>query len=320
MRTFLVAFLMALGISAVTTPLVLHLARRWGLLDSPDGVRKIHTTPMPRLGGIAIAAGFLMPIIALLFYSNFFSLELRDHMQRVVSFGLGVVGVLALGIYDDIKGCTAWTKLAGQGAVGILIWQAGLRLETISLAGQTIDIGLWSLPLTMLWVAGFVNAMNLIDGLDGLAAGVAFFAALSLFITAMIDSNLMLGLFAAAIGGSVLGFLFYNFSPALIFMGDSGSMTIGFIFAAAGLWGAGKRATVLAVGLPILALGLPMLDTTLAFVRRALRGKSPFHSDRQHIHHRLLDAGLSQRQAVLTLYLVCSLLTGFVVLLRVWAR
>jgi len=311
---------MALGISAVTTPVVLHFARRWRLLDQPDGMRKIHTDPMPRLGGVAIAAGFLAPILALLLYTNFFAIELREHVHRVLFFSLGVLGVLALGIYDDIKGCSAWSKLAGQGAVGVLIWQAGLRLETFTLFGQAVDIGAWSLPLTMLWVAGFVNAMNLIDGLDGLAAGVAFFAALSLFLTAIIDNNLMLGLFAAALGGSVLGFLFYNFSPALIFMGDSGSMTIGFIFATAGLWSAGRRATLLAVGLPILALGLPMLDTTLAFMRRALSGRSPFHSDRQHIHHRLLDAGLSQRQAVLTLYLVCSVLTGMVVLVRMWAR
>ena len=320
MRTFLVAFLMALGISAMTTPVVLHLARRLRLLDAPDGERKIHTTPVPRLGGIAIAAGFLMPIVALLFFGNFFSLELREQLPRLIAFGLGAACILALGVYDDVRGCGAWTKLAGQSAVGFMIWQAGLRLESFTLLGQSLDLGLWSLPLTVLWVAGFVNAMNLIDGLDGLAAGVAFFAALSLFFTAMLDGNLMLALFAAALGGSVLGFLFYNFSPALIFMGDSGSMTIGFIFAAAALWSAGKRATLLAVGLPILALGLPMVDTALAFVRRAAKGRSPFHSDRLHIHHRLLDAGLSHRQAVLTLYLVCSLLTGVVIAIRMWAH
>lgn len=320
MRTFLVAFLMALGVSAMTTPAVLHVARRMRLFDAPDGARKVHTTPVPRLGGIAIAAGFAMPIVALLFFSNFFSLELREQLPRLFSFGLGTACILALGVYDDVHGCGAWTKLAGQTAVGCMVWQAGLRLESITLLGHTLELGLWSLPLTMLWVAGFVNAMNLIDGLDGLAAGVAFFAALSLFVTAMLDGNLMLGLFAAALGGSVLGFLFYNFSPALIFMGDSGSMTIGFIFAAAALWSAGKRATLLAVGLPILALGLPMADTALAFVRRAAKGRSPFHSDRMHIHHRLLDAGLSHRQAVLTLYLVCSVLTGVVVAIRMWVR
>ena len=151
------------------------------------------------------------------------------------------------------------------------------------------------------------------------AAGVGFFAAVSLFTNAWLDGNPLLVLFASAIAGSLLGFLFYNFSPALIFMGDSGSMIIGYVFATAALWSASKRSTALALFLPALALGLPLADTILAFVRRAIVGKSPFQSDRMHIHHRLIDAGLSHRQAVLVLYLVCSLLTGAVLMLRIWA-
>ncbi len=319
MRTYLVSFLMSLGISAMSTPAVLHLARRWQLFDPPDGVRKIHIDPTPRMGGIAIAAGFLGPIIALLFVRNLFADELRHDITRMAAFLLGMLTILGLGIYDDLRGCGAWSKLAVQTAVAVMLWQAGLRIETVSFSGVSYDLGLASLPLTIVWVAGIINAMNLIDGLDGLAAGVGFFAAVALFSNALNDAVPLLALFATAIGGSLLGFLFYNFSPALIFMGDSGSMSIGYVFATAALWSASKRSTALALLLPVLSLGLPVADTIIAFTRRSLHGQSPFQSDRKHIHHRLLDLGLSQRQAVLVLYLVCGLLTGVAVLLRKYA-
>ncbi|MSP92116.1 MAG: undecaprenyl/decaprenyl-phosphate alpha-N-acetylglucosaminyl 1-phosphate transferase [Myxococcales bacterium] len=318
-RTYLVAFLTAIGVSALATPVVLHLSRRLGLFDPPDGERKLHVTAIARTGGVAIALGFLAPILALLFYTNSFALELRQDGDRLVAFLIGLGAILALGVYDDVRGCGAWAKLGVQSLVGVVLWQGGLRFEGFTVLGVPFDLGWGSLPVTILWVAAIVNAMNLIDGLDGLAAGVAFFAGTALFLTSQLDGNVMLCLFAAAITGSVVGFLFYNFSPALIFMGDSGSMTIGYVFAAAALWSTGKRTTLLAVCLPIVALGVPILDTTLAFARRTLAGNSPFNSDRRHIHHRLLDLGLSQRQAVLVLYVVCGLLTGVVVALRVWA-
>lgn len=319
MRTYLVAFLLSLGIAAMTTPPVLLFSKRFRLLDAPDGDRKIHTTPTPRTGGIAIALGFLAPLVGLLFFRNTFALELKENITRIIAFFGGALAILALGVVDDLRGCGAWPKLAVQTAVAVALWQAGLRFESINLFGTTYSFGLVSLPLTVLWVTGVINAMNLIDGLDGLAAGVGFFAAVSLFTNAWLDGNAVLVLFASAIAGSLLGFLFYNFSPALIFMGDSGSMTIGYVFATAALWSASKRSTALALFLPALALGLPLADTALAFVRRAIVGKSPFQSDRMHIHHRLVDAGMSHRQAVLVLYLVCSLLTGAALMLRIWA-
>jgi UDP-GlcNAc:undecaprenyl-phosphate GlcNAc-1-phosphate transferase len=310
---------MALGIAAMSTPAVLHLSRWLRLLDAPDGVRKIHKDPIPRTGGIAIAAGFMAPLVGLLFFQNLFAEELKANIGRVVAFFGGALAILALGVVDDIRGCGAWSKLAVQTAVAVVLWQAGLRFESVSMFGTTYSLGIISLPVTILWVAGVVNALNLIDGLDGLAAGVGFFAAVSLFTNAWWDGNPILVLFACSIAGSLLGFLFYNFSPALIFMGDSGSMTIGYVFATAALWSAGKRSTVLALALPILALGLPLADTALAFFRRLRNGTSPFMSDRKHIHHRLIDAGMSHRKAVLVLYLVCSLLTGVVLMLRMWA-
>ena len=320
MRTYLVAFLMALGICAMLTSPVLHLAQRLRLLDEPDGVRKVHTNAIPRLGGIAILCGFLSPLIALLFYTNDFAVELRDNTPRIQAFFAGAVAIGALGVYDDIRGASAWQKLLVQSGVGVLLWTAGLRFDSFSLFGTVHQLGMLSLPITMLWIAGIVNAMNLIDGLDGLAAGVSVFASLALFLIALMDGNAMLALFASVLAGACVGFLFYNFSPALIFMGDSGSMSLGYMFAVAALWSAEKRSTMLALSLPMVALGLPILDTFLAFGRRAIRGKSPFHSDREHIHHRLLDSGMSPRQAVLTLYFVCGLLTVVVVALRAWVK
>ncbi len=312
------AFLMALGIAALTTSPVLHLARWLRLFDQPDGVRKIHVNAIPRLGGIALAAGYLSPLVALLFYTNTFANELRGHDTRLHAFFIGALAILGLGIYDDIRGCGAWAKLGVQSSVALLLWFVGLRFDSFSLFGTAYDLGLLSLPITILWVCGIVNAMNLIDGLDGLAAGVAVFASLALFLIALMDGNLILGLFAAVLGGASLGFLLYNFSPALIFMGDSGSMGIGYMFAVASLWTVSKRSTALALLLPVLALGLPIVDTFLAFGRRAVRGKSPFHSDREHIHHRLLDLGLSPRLTVLVLYLICAALTAIAVALRAW--
>ncbi|MCO4762341.1 MAG: undecaprenyl/decaprenyl-phosphate alpha-N-acetylglucosaminyl 1-phosphate transferase [Myxococcales bacterium] len=317
MRTYLVAFLLSLGISALLTPMVLRIANRLHLLDAPDGDRKIHVVATPRLGGIAIAAGFFAPIVGLaFFYNNAFSQEIQGDLLRLTLFLGGGLAILILGLIDDLRGVGAWGKLTVQTAVGVALWYGGLSFDHMVILGHDLNFGLMSLPLTVLWVAGIINAMNLVDGLDGLAAGIAFFAAFSLFSIALIDGNTPLALFAAALGGSVLGFLFYNFNPALIFMGDSGSMTIGYIFAACALWSAGKRSTAVSLMLPILALGLPIFDTLFAFARRAVRGNSPFVSDRGHIHHLLIDWGLSHRQAVLVLYLLSCVLTGAAVVTR----
>ena len=316
MRTYVVAFFLSLGIAALTTPLVLRVAKRLRLFDAPDGERKVHTAPIPRLGGIAIAAGFIAPIIGLLFYTNTFAVELRLVQTRIIAFLGGFAAILLLGLWDDLKGIGAWPKLLVQCGVGVLLWSGGLAVEEVTVIGHKIVLGAWSLPLTVIWVAAMVNAMNLIDGLDGLAGGVAMFAATSLFTVAVLDAQPVLALFAAALAGSALGFLLYNFAPAMIFMGDSGSMTIGYIFASSALWSSGKRATAFALLLSIIALGVPIFDTVFAFARRAISGRSPFSSDRGHVHHRLIDAGLSHRQAVLALYTVCAALTAVVIVMR----
>lgn len=316
MRTFLVAFLLSLSVSALLTPLVLRMARRLSLFDQPDGDRKIHTRAIPRLGGISIVLGFSAPVLGLLMLDQSMSQVLRKEPDHAIAFFAGLIVIAVLGLIDDLRGLGAWPKLAVQVAVGVGVWSAGLSFDHFTILDHPIQLGLWSLPLTVLWIAGLINAMNLIDGLDGLAAGVAFFAAFSLFTLALLDNNPVLALFGAALGGSVLGFLLYNFSPALIFMGDTGSMTLGYIFATSALWSVGKRSTALSLLLPVVALGLPIVDTLFAFVRRALAGRSPFSSDRQHIHHRLIDVGLSHRRAVLILYLICVLLVAIAIITR----
>ena len=316
MRTQIVAFFLSIGIAALATPLILRMSRKLGLYDVPDGARKVNEEPVPRLGGIAIAAGFAAPLIGLLFYTNTYALELRVEHARIVSFFIGFAAILALGLYDDLRGLGAWSKLIVQCSVGVVLWAGGLSFETVQIMGETIHFGVFSLPMTVVWVAAIVNAMNLIDGLDGLAGGVAFFASVSLFVIAWMDHNTILALFGACLAGASLGFLLYNFEPALIFMGDSGSMAIGYVFASAAPWDWGKRTTAMAMILPIIALGLPIFDTVFAFGRRAMAGRSPFSSDRGHIHHRLLDAGFSHRQSVLLLYVVCAALTAVVVVLR----
>lgn len=316
-KSYIVAFLVALGVVALVTPVVLAWSRRLGLYDQPDADRKIHVRPIPRTGGLAIALGLAVPFIGLAFWGNDFTSALRQDEERLVAFLGGFVAILGLGVYDDLRGVGAWGKLSVQLLVGLLLWTSELRVDSLSIFDHHIQLGLWSLPLTMLWVAGFVNAMNLIDGLDGLAAGVAFFASASLFGIALIDGSPFLALMGAVTGGAALGFLLFNFSPAMIFMGDSGSMIFGYVFAVAGLWSASKRASAFALGLPLVALGIPLADTAVAFLRRALSGRSPFHADRGHIHHRLIDLGLTHRQAVLLIYAVCVTLTATAILLRI---
>ena len=316
-KSFIVAFLLALGLAALVTPIMLRLSIRMGWCDQPDGDRKVHKRPIPRTGGVAIAVGLLAPLVGLVFWGNDFSALLQQDVRRLTGFFGGALAILGLGLYDDIKGVGAWGKLGVQCAVGVMLWLCDLRFAFVTIAGHTIDLGIWSLPLTILWLAAIINALNLIDGLDGLAAGVTVIAASSLAAIALLDGHEFLALFAIALAGSSAGFLFYNFSPALIFMGDSGSMTIGYAFATAALWSASKRSTVLALSLPIVALGLPIADTAIAFLRRALQRRSPFQSDRGHVHHKLLDSGLSDRQAVLALYAICVVLSVGAVYVRI---
>jgi len=318
MTTYFAAALLALLISFVTTPAIIALAHRYGWLDVPTDPRKVHSRPVPRLGGIAVVLAFAAPILGLAVYVNGVSETLYTDSSEVASFLAGAALVVALGVWDDVRGADAKLKLAVQSVAAFLVWYGGIRIELLGLPlGGEVQLTWMSFPITWLWIVGVTNALNLIDGLDGLAAGLGLIASSVLFAVALMDHAVLLCLLMACLGGALLGFLYYNFNPAKIFLGDSGSMFLGFVLSAVSIWTHRKGATAAALLIPMMALGLPLLDTSLAFVRRLLRRASPFDADRDHVHHRLLALGLSHKNAVLTLYTTSGILAlGALALLR----
>ena len=311
MRTAAVAFLLSTAVAAGLTPLLRAFARQRGLLDHALTARKIHGRPVPRLGGLAIVAAFYAPIAGLFLIdqgTGMGRILLADQTRALALLGGGLC-VAALGLYDDLRGAGAFLKFGVQVCVAMALWKLGFRIEHLATPfGAPVPLGSLALPITVLWMVGVVNAMNLIDGLDGLAGGVALFALGTTFAIAFVRGEAIMALFAAALSGGVVGFLFYNFNPASIFMGDTGSMFLGFVLAASSIWTNQKSSTAVALIVPVVALGLPIADTVLAIARRALHGRPLFSADKEHIHHRLLALGLSQRQAVMVLYGACTLL------------
>jgi UDP-GlcNAc:undecaprenyl-phosphate GlcNAc-1-phosphate transferase len=316
MRTAAVAFLSSTLTAAILTPVARWLAHRWEVLDHALSSRKIHDRPIPRLGGIAIVLAFYAPLVALLFVNT--DVGGRFYAQPQKAFGLfgGGLAIAALGIYDDLKGADAKKKFAVQFAVAGLMYYLGYRIDRITIPfGAPLELGWFGLPLTLVWIAGVINALNLIDGLDGLAGGVAFIAIATIFVIANVHHQPLMVLFCAALSGAVLGFLFYNFNPATIFMGDTGSMFLGFVLATTSIQTNQKATAAVAIAVPILALGVPIADTLLAMMRRYARGVPMFSADKGHIHHRLLGMGLSQRQTVLVIYGASATLAGSALIL-----
>jgi UDP-GlcNAc:undecaprenyl-phosphate/decaprenyl-phosphate GlcNAc-1-phosphate transferase len=309
MKTAIVAFILSMLCGTILTPLVRRLAHRFGALDHARSSRKIHGKPIPRLGGIAIVVAFYTPLVGLLIFQTGVGHLFLAEREHVIGLFVGGLAIAALGLYDDLRGANAWKKFVVQFAVAGLLYRLGFRIDAIANPlGEPIALGWASLPFTMFWFVGVINALNLIDGLDGLAGGVALVAVITTFLVALQRAHPLMMLFSSALAGAIIGFLFYNFNPASIFMGDTGSMFLGFALAATAIQTNQKSSTVVAVLIPAIALGLPIMDTLLAIGRRALRGRPLFQADREHIHHRLMAAGLSHRQAVLVLYFLCVLL------------
>ncbi len=304
MQPYLEVFLVALLAVTLLTPGVRALALRGGAVAAPGG-RHVHAAPVPRLGGAAIFGGFILSIaFACIRWQGFANLY-RAEGLRTVGVLVGCAAMAALGFVDDRWGLRAIYKLAAQVAVAVFAYACGLRIDTLVLpvAGD-VTMGVANLPLTVLWMVGITNAVNLIDGLDGLAGGIVLFASVTNFVVAILSHNPFVALAMVAVSGAVLGFLFFNFNPARIFMGDSGSYFLGFALSSAVLVGSESQKTSTAVGLvvPCLALGVPIFDTLFSIVRRFLERRPLFAPDRGHIHHRLLDLGLTQRRAVLVIY------------------
>lgn len=316
MRTAAVAFILSTLSGTVLTPIVRRLAHRFGALDHALSSRKIHGQPIPRLGGIAIVIAFYAPLVGLLlFQTKLGELFLADR-ERVIGLFVGGIVIALLGLYDDLKGAGAGRKFLVQFLVAALMYRFGFRIEALANPlGDPIALGWISIPFTLLWIVGVINALNLIDGLDGLAGGVALVAVLTTFLVSLQRAHPLMMLFSSALAGAIVGFLFYNFNPASIFMGDTGSMFLGFVLATTAIQTNQKASTAVAVVIPGIALGLPIMDTLLAIGRRALRGRPLFQADKEHIHHRLLAAGLTHRQSVLVLYGFCGLLGGTALIL-----
>ncbi|HVX96945.1 MAG TPA: MraY family glycosyltransferase [Polyangia bacterium] len=316
MRSAAVAFILSIVIGTILTPIVRRFAHRIGALDHAFSSRKIHARPIPRLGGVAIVLAFYAPLVGLLFFHAGVNEIFLAERDKVIGFFAGGLAIALLGVYDDLKGAGAGRKFTVQFLVAGFMYAMGYRIDAVANPfGLEIHLGWMSLPFTLFWIVGVINAINLIDGLDGLAGGVALVAVLTTFLISIQRGHPLMVLFSGALAGAILGFLFYNFNPATIFMGDTGSMFLGFVLATSAIQTNQKSSTAVAVMIPGIALGLPIIDTLLAMGRRAIRGRSMFQADKEHIHHKLLARGLSHRQAVLVLYGFCVLLGAVALIL-----
>ncbi len=295
---YLIIFLIAAGVSLALTPLVKRLSIKMGWLDKPNW-RKLNKKPMPLLGGVAIYLGFLVSILLFIHKEPFVS----DIHRLLGVLGSSLIIVLA-GIADDIKGLSALKKLFYQITAATIISLCGFTIMKVSspLGGSFYLPEIVGTALTVFWIVAFINAVNLLDGLDGLSSGVVAIISGSLFFTAIKTNNPVAAILSIAICGSTLGFLPHNFYPAKIFMGDCGSMFLGFILSLISIEGAYKGATFTAVIVPVIAMAIPFIDTGLAIIRRILSGSGIMKADKEHIHHHLLFREGSQKKAVLTLY------------------
>jgi UDP-GlcNAc:undecaprenyl-phosphate GlcNAc-1-phosphate transferase len=294
------ATLQGFGMAVLLTPIFRDLFRSYKVTDDPDHGRKVHVYPIPRVGGIAIAIAYVMVFVLARPQDG----ELRRELSLMADLLPAALLVFATGVIDDFFGLKPWQKLLGQvGAAGLAVW-AGVRITGI--AGHPLA-DVWSLPLTLGWLLVCCNAFNLVDGLDGLATGIALFATLTIFAAATFQGNEPLAFATLPLAGCLLGFLFFNFNPATVFLGDGGSLLVGFLLGCFGVIWSQKSVTLLGITAPLMALSVPLVDVGLCIVRRWLRNQPIFTADRGHIHHRLLDRGLTPRQAVLLLYALCGL-------------
>ena len=313
METLLVVFLLSFVLADCLTPLVRQMGVRLKLYDFPDGRRKIHRKPIPTLGGLSVFTAFYLSFGILFLIKGAKGLIAPLSSAKAVAFFVGGAMVVIIGVHDDLRKLSPTTKLLFQVLIGFLLYAAGYRIAVLSnpLGGEPIHLGIVSPIVTILWIIGIINAFNLIDGIDGLATGIGVFVSLNILILALANGKMIAGIYALALLGSLLGFLRYNFPPAKIFLGDTGSMLIGYVVAITAIQGSHKGSSVVALLSPIIALGLPIVDTLLAIVRRVVKGRSIFSADSDHIHHRLLKLGLTKREAVLIAYIACFVLWFF---------
>ena len=300
----MLALLVALVVSFLASPLVKNFAYKVGAIDVPKDARRMHKTPIPRLGGLAIFLGFMISVIL------FVPIRGDREMQSIL---LGAVIIVVLGVVDDIMALPAMLKFVVQIVAALIPTMNGVVVQAVSNPNIFSDDPYWvldwlSIPVTVLWIVAVTNSVNLIDGLDGLANGVSAISATTVLVISLIASEAQVALVMAALVGASVGFMPYNQNPAKMFMGDTGATFLGYILATMSIQGLFKFYAVISFVVPFLILGLPIFDTAFAFTRRIAHGQSPMHADRSHIHHRLIDLGLNQKQAVATLYVISAIL------------
>ena len=305
--TSLFAFILALAVAFAATPAVKMLAIRIKAVDVPRDSRRMHKTPIPRLGGLAIFLGFLVSILIF-----------GRTGPQMAAILVGAILLVALGMVDDVVALKPGIKFLGQIVAALIPTLAGVvitRFTNPFSAGGYFNLGIFSIPVTILWIVGITNAVNFIDGLDGMACGVSAIATVTMFVIAVLYSEYQIALMMAALAGACLGFLPYNMNPAKIFMGDTGSMFLGYILAVTSIQGLFKFYAVISFAVPFILLGLPIFDTAFAIIRRLAHGQSPLQADRGHVHHRLIDLGFDQKQSVAILYAFSAVLGLTAVLL-----
>ena len=293
--------LLAAVLAGALTPVVRALGRHWGLVDAP-GERKIHTVSVPRIGGVGVTLAAVLALAAVTAGGWASVADVAGWMPAL----LGVVIVFGVGLRDDLKPVRPVVKLAFQTLAAVAALAMGVRIDHVTLSGTTYQLGALTGPVTIIWIVGLTNAFNLMDGLDGLATGLAIIAAATCAAVSISRGDTQGGLLLVALLGALCGFLPYNFNPATIFLGDSGSLVVGHVLAVTAINGWQKGATALAVAVPLLIFALPISETVISVVRRTHGGglRQIFAADQHHIHYRLLGLGLSHRSAVLVLYVV----------------
>ena len=296
------ALIVALVVSFLMTPVVKTFAYKVGAIDVPKDNRRMHKVPIPRLGGLAIFIGFMVSILLFV--------PITPDMRSIL---LGAVIIVVLGVVDDIMALPAMLKFVIQIVAALIPALDGVRILAFSNPNIFSSDLYWvlgnlSVPFTVIWIVAITNSVNLIDGLDGLANGVSAISATTMLVIALLTSEAQVAMVMAALVGACVGFMPYNLHPAKMFMGDTGATFLGYILATMSIQGLFKYYAVISFVVPFLILGLPIFDTSFAFIRRIAHGQSPMHADRSHIHHRLIDMGLNQKQAVATLYVISAIL------------
>ncbi len=320
-----IAFLLAFIVSFMVTPWTIKLSHNVGAIDIPKDNRRMHSNIMPRLGGVAVIIGFTISLIYLLFITdleesiNLFGKE--QYYKKLLGIFFGSIIIIIVGIQDDIKSLKPLQKLIGQTFAATIVVVFGLKIEYIKISTilQIVLKEEISSIITIIWIVGITNSINLMDGLDGLSTGISLISSISLLIIFTLNYSPLIAIIViSALIGALMGFLPFNFSPAKIFIGDTGSNFSGFLIAIVSILGMAKTYTLAVVILPVLVLGLPIIDIAWAIIRRIVKGKSLkaiFYADNEHVHHKLVKKGFSQRQAVFILYGVSAIFGTFAIIL-----